>query len=468
MPENRKTPPGVPDVEMEIEDLVTEYTNNGIHRVKLAITDMDGVMRGKYLSLDKFRSLADSMGCFCDCVLGWDVDDKLYDNAKFTGWHTAYPDALFRIDRASERRIPDENNLPLFLADFKTADGSSHPLCPRSLYQRLLKRAQDMGFFVRMGFEYEFFVFNETPESVRAKHYQDLRPFTPGNFGYSIIRNSVNSDLFNAFMDYCLAMDCPLEGLHCETGPGVWEGALGSDLGVKAPDKAAVFKTFTKTFFQKRGLMATFMAKWSMDYPGLGGHVHQSLVEAKTGRSVFYDKAGRFGMSKSMEHYLAGLRQYLRPFLAMSAPTVNSYTRLVKGAWAPTSLTWGVENRTTALRVIPGSEKSQRLEYRLPGADANPYLVASACLAAGLLGIERKLDPGDPVTGCAYDDSGSEAHRLPSNLRQAIAPFRESAEAVEMFGGEFVEHFAGTREWEVREYERSINDWQLKRYFEII
>jgi glutamine synthetase len=167
---------------------------------------------------------------------------------------------------------------------------------------------------------------------------------------------------------------------------------------------------------------------------------------------------------------VAGQQKYLKPFLVMSAPTVNSYTRLVKGAWAPTASTWGVENRTTALRVIPGSEKSQRVEVRLGAADGNPYLVAAACLASGLLGIEKKLSLGEPVRGSAYEvqDSLPDELRLPGNLRDSLRNFRVSAEAAEAFGGEFVEHFANTREWEAREYERVITDWQLGRYFEII
>jgi glutamine synthetase len=336
--------------------------------------------------------------------------------------------------------------------------------------QKVLDRAKASGFGAKIGFEYEFFVFDETPHSAREKNYRGLKPLTPGNFGYSVLRSSVESGLFNAFLDYMASLDCAVEGLHCETGPGVWEAALAPDEALQGADKAAIFKTFAKVFFEKRGKMATFMAKWSLDYPGQSGHLHQSLYHLKSGESAFYKASGRAGMSPLMEHYVAGQQKYLKPFLVMSAPTVNSYTRLVKGAWAPTASTWGVENRTTALRVIPGSEKSQRVEFRLGAADGNPYLVAAACLASGLLGIEKKLSLGEPVRGSAYEvqDSLPDELRLPGNLRDSLRNFRVSAEAAEAFGGEFVEHFANTREWEAREYERVITDWQLGRYFEII
>jgi glutamine synthetase len=456
---------------MPMEKRLAQWDREGVRRIKLALTDIDGVMRGKYLSLDKFASVAKDGGAFCDCVLGWDSDDKLYDNVRFTGWHTAFPDAHYRLDLASERRLVDEGGVPFFLGEFVAEKATDrHPLCPRGLLQKVLDRAKGMGYGAKIGFEYEFFVFDETPHTVREKGFKNLKPFTPGNFGYSVIRSSAESDIYNGLMDYASSLGCAIEGLHCETGPGVMEAALAADEALRGADNAAIFKTFTKVFFQKRGKMATFMAKWSLDHPGQSGHMHQSLFDLKTGESVMHKQGGREGMSPLMENYVAGMQKFLKPFLCMFAPTVNSYTRLVKGAWAPTSATWGVENRTTALRVIPGSKKSQRVEFRLGAADGNPYLVAAACIASGLLGIEQKLKLGDPVKGSAYavQDKLPEGLRLPSNLRDSLGNLRASKDAIEVFGADFVEHFANSREWEVREHEKAITDWQLQRYFEII
>ena len=449
--------------------LVDIYRAEGVRRVKIGFTDIDGVMRGKYLSLDKFASIADGTSGFCDCVFGWDVDDQLYDNASYTGWHTAFPDATYRIDLSSERRLADEQNIPLFLADF-VGEGEYHPICPRNQLKRMIDRASSAGFASRMAFEYEFFVFKETPASAAAKHYRDLEPLTPGNFGYSLLRTFSLSDLFNELMDHCANHGINLEGLHCETGPGVWEAAITVDDALAAADQAALFKVLTKSFFQKRGMIATFMAKWSMDYPGQSGHLHQSLVTTDGTRSVFFDDQDPSGMSDLMRHYVAGIQTHLPALLAMTAPTINSYTRLVKGAWAPTASTWGIENRTTALRVIKGSAKSQRVEFRIGAADANPYLTAAATLGAGLLGIAAKLPLGDAIQGNAYEvqDSLPSAQQLPANLLDATRAFEASDAAIELFGQAFVEHFAASRKWEVREYERHLNDWQLKRYFEII
>lgn len=451
--------------------LLKTYRDEGIQRVKLGVTDVDGVIRGKYISLDKFAAIATDTSGFCDCVMGWDVADELYDNATFTGWHTAFPDALYKLDLDSERRLIDENNIPYFIGQFVADDRSSlHPICPRSLLQRVLARAEKLGFGAKMAFEYEFFIFNETAQSARDKNYRDMVPLSPGMFGYSVLRTETHGSQFNEFMDYCLAHDFPLEGLHCETGPGVWEAAIAVDDAARAADKATLFKTFAKGFFQKRDKIATFMAKWSMDYPGQSGHLHQSLQDLESGQGVFFDGAADLTMSQVQRQYVAGLQKYLKSFLAMTSPTINSYTRLVKGFWAPTAATWGVDNRTTALRVIPGSEKSQRVEFRVGSADANPYLVAAATLGAGLLGIEEQLELGEPVKGNAYEiqDDLPEVLQLPGNLKDANRVFVASDAARDLFGDTFVDHFAASRDWEVREHERFVSDWQLQRYFEII
>lgn len=447
---------------------LTEYHEQGVTKVKLGLTDIDGVLRGKYVSLDKFASLMEKGGGFCDCVLGWDVDDQLYDESRYTGWHTGFPDARYRLLTDTERWLPDEN-CPFFLGEFVGIDGGEHPICPRALLNRVLAGLADKGLLVRAGFEYEFFVFQEDPHSIRDKGYRDLRPLTPGNFGYSVLRSSVESDLFAGLMDHCGSMECGLEGLHCETGPGVWEAALNASVGVEAADRANLFKTFSKVFLQKEGLLATFMAKWSMDYPGQSGHFHFSF-EDDTHVNQFYEADAEATMSFLQRYAIGGLQRYLPEWISMLAPTINSYTRLVKGAWAPTAATWGIENRTAGIRIIPGGSRSQRIECRVGGADGNPYLVAAAVLAAAARGVEEKLEPTAAVSGNAYDvqDTLPEELQFPSTLRGAAERMSQSTAAVEMFGADFVDHFVMSRLWESREYERHVNSWQLERYFEVI
>src|SRR5688572_17166099 len=225
--------------------------------VKVGVFDIDGILRGKYMSRDKFFGALDKGFGFCDVVLGWDLNDQLYDNVHFTGWHTGYPDAQVRILPASCRDIPFEPGMLFFLAEF---DDAANAPCPRGVLRKILARAKKMGFDVYAGFEYEYFVFDETPDSVRAKHYRDLKPMAPGFFGYSVIRNTVHSDYYLETLDFCEKMRFPLEGLHEETGPGVLEAAIGYSEALEAADRAGLFKTFAKVHAQMRGRMATFMA----------------------------------------------------------------------------------------------------------------------------------------------------------------------------------------------------------------
>ena len=448
-----------------VEDAKHIIEERGLTSVKVGLFDNDGVMRGKYMSRDKFLSSLDGGFAFCDVVLGWDVKDQLYDNVTYTGWHTGYPDAQVRILPHTCREIPFEDGMLLFIAEFA---GKAETVCPRATLRRVIERAADMGFEAFSALEYEFFLFDETPESIREKNFTNLKPMTPGWFGYSMIRNSTHSELYHEMMELSEQMDFPLEGIHTETGPGVIETAIAVDEAINAADKAALFKTFMKVLAQRLGLMATFMAKWSGDYPGQSGHIHISLRHKDDSRSAFYDAAKQHSMSDIQRHFIAGQQKLMPELLCMMAPTINSYTRLIPGFWAPTDATWGVENRTTALRVIPGNDKSQRIEHRLGSADANPYLTLAAALGAGLYGIEKQWQPEPQIKGNAYDQKHPDYLALPRTLWDSAQRFKTSDGARTLFGDAFVDHFAASREWEEREFRKHITDWEMERYFEII
>lgn len=432
--------------------------------VKIAITDFNGILRGKYISLAKFESaLKNGMG-FCDVVLGIDTDDQLINNLKTTGWHTGYPDAPIKIDPSSCREIPFEENTLLFLCEF---DEDTAAVCPRQLLKRVIQRANDMGFFPYCAFEYEFTVFNETMESVREKYYRNLKPITPDNFGYSIMRNTFLSEFYHDLLSLGEQMDFPIEGFHTEIGPGVLEAALVADSAVNAADKANLFKTMTKVYAEREGLMANFMAKWNSEMQGQSGHFHISLLD-KNGNNVFYDEKTDANMSQTMRQFVAGQQALMPEWLVLAAPTINSFARLVPGFWAPTSALWGIDNRTTALRAITGSKKAQRVEYRIGAADTNPYLLAASAIASGLYGIEHDLTLGKPTKGNAYAAKVDKKHALPTTLEAAANRFSASTIAHDYFGETFVHDFSITRLWEVREYQKAITDWQMQRYFEII
>ena len=432
--------------------------------VQVGLFDLDGVLRGRHLSTRKFLSALDSGFGFCDVVLGWESNDPLDDNARITGWHTGYPDAPLRILPDTVRNLPSEEEGLFFLCEFAPP---ADALCPRGLLRRAVERARELGFEPFSALAYQFSVFEESPHSVREKGYRSLKPCTPGNSGYCAVRASANSEFHRELLRLGSAMDFELESLSAGSGPGVMEASLAVDRTLVAGDKAALFKTFAKVAALRRGRMASFMARCSPDHPGHGGHIHLSLRDMR-GRPVFHDPEEPHGMSETMRHFLGGCQKLMPEFLALMAPTINSYSRLVPGSWAPTNATWGMDNRTCALRVVPGQPRAWRLEYRIPGADANPYLAQAAALLSGLWGLEHRVEPGDPVVGNASRAELPEWLDLPTTLGEAAQKLRYSAAAREMLGDEFIEHFVATREWEEREFRRSITDWELRRYFESV
>jgi glutamine synthetase len=454
---------------MEIAQLRNAFAEHKINKVKLGGFDIDGVLRGKYIALDKFWSAVESGLGFCDVIFGWDSADVLYDNVEITGWHTGYPDALARIDLDTFRVIPWEPGVAFFLLDFFAADGRPLEVSPRQLLRGVIERARAAGMEPMLSAEYEFFLFREDSHSVRAKGYRNLTPLSPGMFGYSVLRTGTYAELANGLIDNLQAFGVALEGFHTETGPGVYEAAIRYDNALAAADKAALFKSAVKQIAARQGLMATFMAKFTPALPGCSGHLHQSLWDGAGKKNLFSDPSDPQGLSITMRRYMAGQLELMSEMAALVCPTINSYKRLVPNTWAPTTATWGLENRTTALRAIVGpSGKSTRVEYRLAGADINPYVAMAATLGAGLYGIERQLELPPACTQNAYTDSKAASGPLPRSLAEAAALLRDSARAREVLGETFVRHYVATREWEVRQYLTAVTDWEHERYFEII
>lgn len=443
--------------------------DSGTGKVKVAVSDIDGILRGKYLHRDKFFGAAEKppnggFG-FCDVVFGWDSSDVCYDNATLTGWQHGFPDALARIDLDTYRRVPWDDDVPFFLGEFVKGDGSPSPICPRQTLKRVLRRAAKLGVLPMCGMEFEWFNFAETPQSWAAKQGVAPEPITPGMFGYSLLRMNHKREYFNALMDEMPAFRVPIEGLHTETGPGVYEVAILFSEALEAADRAILFKTGAKEIGSRFGVMPSFMAKWSQKYPGCSGHIHQSLSDGKT--NLFFDAKSPRKMSKLFESYLAGQVAHLMEFAPMFWPTINSYKRLVDGFWAPVKPTWGMDNRTASFRVIAGSPKATRLETRCPGADVNPYLAMAATLAAGLDGVEKGLKlTAPPITGT--NEGAENIPRAPRTLIETTRSFKQSDTARDWLGDDFVDHFAATRDWEWRQWLDGVTDWELKRYFEII
>ena len=442
-------------------ELCERLQREGVRWAKIGGFDIDGVLRGKYVSMEKLASALEKGFGFCDVIFGWDMADELYDNARVTGWHTGYPDTMALLDPDSLRPIPWEPGVVSLLCDFQLESGAPHPACPRSLLKRMIARAKKAGYEAHFGAEFEFFFFRETRDSLREKNFRGLTPLDPGMMGYSWVRTGQDSELMRDILDTLDGHGIEIEGLHTETGPGVYEAALRYDTALAAADKAALFKTILKQIAPRHGLSVTFMAKNSVDLPGSSGHLHQSLWQGD--KNVF--ASGGRKLSPTLSSYVGGQMALLPELTAMISPTINSYKRYVPGLWAPLSATWGIENRTCALRVIsPGSSRAARVECRQGAADINPYLAMAACLGAGLWGIEKGLEPGPESTG----DAAEAGAPFPKSLEEAAQRLERSRAAKSLFGGEFVDHYVRTRMWEVAQFQRAVTDWESRRYFEMV
>jgi glutamine synthetase len=447
-----------------VDELIAKLEAQGIKEAKIGGFDVDGVLRGKYVSLAKLRSALKHGFGFCDVIFGWDIGDAVYDNGVVTGPQTGYPDVHAALDPRTLRFIPWEPGVAALLCDFHDDAGRDHPACPRSLLKRVIERASRMGFTPKIGAEYEFFLFQETRDTLEEKGYRSLLPLDPGMFGYSWVRTGQDAPLMRDILDGMRDFDIRIEGLHTETGPGVYEAAIQYDEALRAADQAALFKVAMKQIAHRHGLSATFMAKFSDKLPGCSGHLHQSLWQGE--KNAFYDSRAPGGMSKIMRSYMAGQLAYMRELTALYSPTVNSYKRYVPGVWAPLSPAWGIENRTCALRIIgTGDPSAIRIEYRQTAADMNPYIAMATSLAAGLHGIEKGLELPPETKGDAGEGT---AERLPRTLHEATELLSKSRVARQILGAPFVEHYVATRRWETRAYDRAVTDWELRRYFETV
>ncbi len=449
---------------MDRTELKKTFVERGIRKVKVGGFDVDGLLRGKLMSVDKFWSVADKGFGFCDVVFGWDMGDQLYDNAKVTGWHSGYPDTLAKIDLATFRVLRYEPDTACFLVDFHdAASHRPHAACPRGLLKRIVARAAARGFRPMVGAEFEFWLFKETPESMAQKRWHGMTPLTPGMFGYSWVREGQQAELVHDVIDTMEGFGIPIEGFHTETGPGVWEAAIQYTDAVEAADRAALFKTTMKQLAKRHGLAVTFMAKWNPSLPGSSGHLHQSLVDATGEQNLFHDPKAPNGLSQHALRYVGGQATLASELTALYSPFVNTYKRYVPGVWAPLTPSWGIENRTCAIRVIPAGAGT-RVEYRQTAADINPYVAMATSIGAGLWGIENAIDPPPETKG----DATAGGRPLPLTLEHAVSALAESVAAREILGEDFVDHYLASREWEVRQFRAAVTDWELARYFEAV
>ncbi|KAI9848618.1 MAG: hypothetical protein M1838_000490 [Thelocarpon superellum] len=459
-------------------------------KVKVAGIDVDGVLRGKVMAKDKFLSVAKEGFGFCSVLFGWDMHDQTYfKELKISTAETGYRDLIAVPDLNSFRRIPWENDVPFFLVTFHDPD-SKKPVsaCPRGLLETLVTKLGKDGMRALAGAEYEFFQFRvPSTDGTTGSQPQSIAKFLQENSVNTLpsLTEVLNQDYYYGVYDACVSFDCKIEGWHTETGPGVFEAALEyGEIGPMA-DKASLFKYVVKSLGSKHGITPCFMAKPREGLPGCSGHMHVSLVDQDTGKNLLHRSTpdpdapypDLVHLSDLGRHFLAGLLAGLPDIMPLLAPTINSYKRLVENFWAPVTVSWGLEHRSASIRLIApptAPAKATRFEIRVPGADANPHYALAAILALGYRGIEEKLEISIPPLGKGEDTSerGSgvpSGQRLARSLKEANERFAaEGSVAREVFGDDFVDHFAGTREHEIRLWDVAVTDWEVKRYIETV
>jgi glutamine synthetase len=449
--------------ELTAQQLITELAAREVRYGRVEVPDLDGSMRAKLVTLDKALG-ADGVA-LCSIAFGLTVADDVYESPA-SSYANGFPDLWAHGDPATVRVLPWRPNVASVLCDLRSPDGTGFPLAPRGVLRAVTERCTRLGYEPRFAVEFEACILHADAELIAAGRHHELQPAGRTANAYSALRLADVGELGQEFMDRMSAIKIPVESFHTELGRGMVEFALAHAPALEAADRAARAKAYFKELCAERNLVATFMAKWKPADPGCGAHVHQSLW--RHGQNAF--AGDRDGLSDLARHYAAGQLATMPAFTALFNPNVNSYRRIGVAAWTPENATWGIDNRTAALRAIaaPGP-KAARLEHRRPGADANPYLMIAAMLAGGLHGIETAAEPPEPARGNAAEDLRSPP--LPGSLPDAIAALRGSDLARELLGSEFVDHFALSRqvEWDLWAQWSSaqVTEWELRRYFEV-
>jgi glutamine synthetase len=458
---------------LTIKNLIEE---GKIEFVKIGSPDIEGVYRGKRVAAQHFLNSLEDGFAQCDVLFGWDIAENVLPNLKYSNWERGFADIVMKPDLSTFAVVPWEENVASCVCDLWTEHGEPLVISPRYVLNKVVEHARAMGYEPMAAAELEFRFFRENQMSLREKDFgPNLTPLNPGMNCYAISQASADDHLLGRIARMMRDHNVEIEGYNREHGPGMYEMNIRYADALAAADKTMLFKAGVKEICHQMGYTASFMAKWNDQEDGSSGHSHMSLWDRDTGQNVFYDEHAEGHMSSTMRSFLAGVLEKMPELMALYAPVINSYKRYVEGTWAPLNTTWGMDNRTCSVRIINVTRGATRIENRVPGADANFYLVFAATLASGLSGIERNLELPPRLDGNAYDEATiararevSKVRPLARNLTVATDMLENSELAKEYLGEDFVEHYVATRRWEVKEYEKAVTNWDRRRYLELV
>jgi glutamine synthetase len=447
-------------------DALKEATTRGeIDTVAVAFVDMFGRLMGKRFHAEHFVTSAWAETHACNYLLANDIDMEPVPGYGSANWARGYGDFVVKPDLSTLRWIPWFERTALVLADVLDHHGEELSHSPRAILKRQCRRLDDRKLKAMLASELEFYLFQESYESARAKHWSELR--TANNFieDYYLLATSKEEDFLRTVRNDLVGAGIPIENTKGEWAPGQHELNVRYADALTMADRHVIMKHAVKEIAIRRDRAVTFMAKWHYDLAGSSCHVHASLWDRSGRRALFHDPKGELGMSRLMRQFMAGQLRYAADLTWFLAPFVNSYKRFQQtGTFAPTRIVWSDDNRTAGFRVCGADSKAIRTECRIGGADLNPYLAFSALLAAGLAGIEEELELPPAFSGDAYD--AGTLPEIPSTLRDATARLDGSAMLRTAFGDDVIDHYVHAARWEQSEYDRRVTDWELARGFE--
>jgi glutamine synthetase len=436
----------------------------GIETVIVAAPDMQGRLFGRRTSPSIFRSKLGGID-ICTCTLAWDIEQDLSLQVEFAGFHTGWQDFRLVPDLTTLRPLGWLDGVALCFADVREQTGEPVAVAPRNILRKQIERLSDSGYQAFLGTELEFYLYRTTYEQARAQCYRDLPPTTRHHADYLIGPGNQLEGFFRRLRSGLEPAGVNLELGQIEWGLGQWEVGICYDRALTTADAHIIFKLAVKDIAARDGMAATFMARPSSEEMGSSGHVHCSLL-GKGAEPVFYDASADDHLSDTYRWAVGGLLDHAPELMVWYAPTINSYRRTSRDELvAGSGCTWGYDNRTVSVRTVGDGPDALRLEFRLPGADHNPYLSFAGMLASIAEGLERRTDPGPPRSGNAYQQ---DRPPLPSDLAKAAALFRSSETARRWLGDQVVDHYANVADHEWDQFMAAVSDWEITRYFEQI
>jgi glutamine synthetase len=447
---------------LTFETLKAEVAAGKVDTVLVCLVDMQGRLMGKRFHAGHFVNSAWEETHCCNYLLATDLEMTTPEGFAATSWERGYGDYVMKPDLSTLRPMPWLEGTVMVLCD--VLDHHTHapvPHSPRAMLKGQLARLDAMGFDAMMATELEFFLFEKSYDEIRKSGYRALTPLSGYNEDYNIFQTTKEEHVMRPIRNHLYAAGLPIENTKGEAEAGQEELNIKYAPALDTADYHTIAKHAIKEIAWQQGHAASFLPKWDHRRVGSSSHVHQSLWQ--DGKPAFFDPADKLGMSQMMKHYMAGLLKYAPDYTYFLAPYINSYKRFQKGTFAPTRILWSVDNRTAGFRLCGAGSKAVRVECRVGGSDLNPYLAMAAMLAAGIKGIEDKLELAPPATGDAYS---GETGRIPETLRDAYLTLKQSQFLRDTFGDAVIDHYARAAEVEIEDFDRVVTDYEVARGFE--